>query len=242
MSSYYQIFRKSAGGFSWFVTCGVFAGVICLGRSANLLTEACVALIAGYAIMFGVLPFLAGKRELDDAVDKSAVEHDDLTAAPSNQTEKLLALDDSAGGSVHVITKTLALSNGRGSKEAVTESVLECFDEHWGAKIADLNDVAVYCQSLGIGGTMLGLADIAHVLEANAGNAGVGSAIAVMVLTTLAGLAGFILVSGLARRLAKAVAAHRKDLKYVAVMFQRESDQPKPRKRSDNVFSGPGAA
>lgn len=242
MNSEYKIFRKSRGGAGWFATCGVFAAIILLGRSMGLLTEACLVVIAGYGFLCGVLPFLAGKRVLDGDVMQCVPEHEDLMAASSDQLELLLAQDDSNAGSVHVIAKTLARSKGRGTKESITDTILECYDEQWDSQVADLNDVAVYCQSLGIVGTMLGLADIAEVLEANAGNAGVGSAVATMVLTTLIGLAFFVLISGLARRLGRAVAKHRKDLKYVTAMFQREAAQTSRRTRSDNRFSKPGDA
>ena len=241
MKSGYEIFKRSRGrsaGCSWLTVCLTFGLVIAAGKAVGLLTQACLFVIVAYALLGGVLPWFRYMDELAEDVNVGGDEHDDLSESDSNQIDVLVTQDASEAGSVHKLVKTLAVSKGRASKAEAADTFLACFDEHWIPRIEGLNDVAAHCPSLGIAGTMLGLADIAAVLEANGGNEGVGAAIATMSLTTLAGGACFVVISGLARRAANAVASHRKDLKYVSTMFQR-GDQtiPASKKRSTNPLS-----
>lgn len=236
----YQIFQTNNGGagdLGWLTTCGLLAAVIFTGRAMGHLTESCLLVIGAFAFLRGVLPFFTCKHQLVADVDQCSIEHDDLMSASCDQSELLLAQDDSGAGSVHRLAIVLTRSSGRSTKEEATESFFACFDENWDTRIEGIRDVANYCPTFGIAGTMLGLFDIAQVLESNNGSGGVGAAIATMALTTLAGGACFVLLSGLTRYLSNAVARHRKDLKYVSAMFLRESEQPSRRSRSSNIFS-----
>ena len=224
------------------IQCGAIAALIWMGHLTGTLTEVCLFIIAAFAAMCGLLPFLRSFNELQRDVIQCGEEHDDLIGIPNSKGEELLKVGTDGAGSLHQLAHQMVEGEGRASKEEITEAFFECFDEHWDARVETLRDAANYCPSLGIAGTMLGMGQLAGSLQADMYIADIGAAIAVMSYTTLAGGACFVLLSGLARRLTNSVAAHRKDLKYVASMFCRAGDSGSRGPRDINHFKQPGVA
>ena len=243
MNSNFTIFRDASpirSGIAWVLLCSILIAAVAAARAADVLTQVCVAIIVAYSVLAGFLPYVRNMLALESDMQGCVAEYDDLRASPSDQVELLLAQDDSDAASVHKLARVLASSKRRSTKESAEASFLESFDAHWDPVVERLNDVAAYCPTLGIAGTMLGLADLAVVFEKNGGNAGIGAAIATMSLTTLTGGICFVLISGLARRAAIAVAKHRSYLKYVAAMFQRGEEADIRSARPKNDFKFPG--
>lgn len=210
-------------GLGWMFKCAAMAGIVAIGWRVGQLGYTCLALIAGYTALRAVIPYFSNMRAMATDRTKCAAERMGLIGTPTSDIADIHAIDDTQAGSVFKLVKLVCRSSDRASRLEVIESFFAAFDAYWDERLGPLQDAADEAPVLGLSGSLLGIVAALGALSTGVSdNQALFDGMSTMALTTLAGGAAYILISGLSRDAANQVQKHRSDLMFVALMFVRD--------------------
>lgn len=236
--------RSGESGAAWGLGCIAMSCAVVAGYACGQLLWSCLGLIAAFAVWRGGLPYLkhfgpGGELPADrkDCRDEREI----LIDVPAERKEEVLSIDSDGVGSVMHLVRMAAGSHGRLTPDELWETFAGLFDSHWEQRLGPLKDAAEQAPVLGLAGSMLGLVDALSVLAAGADKAALYEAMSTTSLTTLAGGAAYVLLSGLHRAASNQVNSHRGDLEFVSrnilrAEAPRATELPRPDSPLD-VFS-----
>lgn len=220
-------------GIGWMAKCVAMAAIIGAGTFFGQLQNTCIALLTGFTVIRGIMPFLSSMLELRTDQGHCAEEQEAIAEIPVENREHVNALaeEEDKSGRVFELVIWILASRDRMSPKTAVDVFLTRFDTYWENRLSVLDEAADQAPVLGLGGSLLGLAAglqtfSASSREATPGNPGVlFEALSTMCLTTLAGCGAYMIIAGLSRLAHNAVANHRAALKTIGNEFSSDSEE-----------------
>lgn len=213
------IFSGAPSGIRWIALCLLMGAAVLAGRLTGQLSDVCLLLILGFSIHRAVLPYFWAMEELK--FDKMLCSHERpaLAEVSVDKLDQLSEINAREAGSVFKLAQLVGSTEKRNRKGGIP-AFFEAFDSHWNRRLSSIQDAADQAPVLGLAGSLLGIIDALSVLASpSQDQQALYAAMSTMALTTLAGGAAYILISGLFREASNAVEHHRSDLTFISEML-----------------------
>lgn len=217
-------------GSAWIGKCLAAGIAVVVAWQTGSLKEVTLLIIVGFVLFRGVLPFFLAMRELLTDMSRSREERQVLASVSVVKADEIADQDSSEAGSYFKLVQAVIVSRDRMSATTATRAYLSRFDAYWTAKLQSLADAGEFCPMLGLMGTLCGLVLLLEQLGADTKS--LLPALSTVFQTTLAGVFGYLTVSGLASIARNAVGKFRSELDGDAGDLSRLFDD------DDNTSSG----